>query len=216
MEPKRSDPPRKPFDSVVDINALVSTTADRLRPRRSLILEIKHLRRQIDELNRDIQQSSDVLAREFKDLTDKVQMFPNRVSPSLFDEVETPDLSDKVKQLYRAAARKLHPDVSDDPDAEAKFKDLSAAAEEGRVEDILTLLGEEDIDAVGVRAELEDTYLKLNVRLSEIYQTRGYRIHYLCGQDSLESWTEARSLFITHICEVIQHLINEHGAPYAS
>ena len=34
---------------------------------------------------------------------------------------------DDIKRAYRRLARKYHPDVSDDPDGECKFKELGAA-----------------------------------------------------------------------------------------
>ena len=34
---------------------------------------------------------------------------------------------DEIKRAYRTLARKLHPDVNKEPDAESKFKELSEA-----------------------------------------------------------------------------------------
>src|SRR5512147_1822313 len=37
--------------------------------------------------------------------------------------------ADEIKQAYRKLARKFHPDVSKEPDAEARFKEVSEAYE---------------------------------------------------------------------------------------
>ncbi len=45
-------------------------------------------------------------------------------------EVEPDATHDVIKRAYRRLARKWHPDVSDSPDAEAKFKELATAFEQ--------------------------------------------------------------------------------------
>ena len=44
-------------------------------------------------------------------------------------EVEKNASKDEIKKAFRQKARKLHPDVNKEPDAEEKFKELSEAYE---------------------------------------------------------------------------------------
>jgi len=43
--------------------------------------------------------------------------------------VERTATKDEIKRAYRKLARKFHPDVSSEPDAEARFKEVAEAHE---------------------------------------------------------------------------------------
>ena len=53
------------------------------------------------------------------------------MAKSLYETLEISENSspDEIKKAYRKLARKYHPDVNKDPNAEEKFKELNAAYE---------------------------------------------------------------------------------------